>query len=79
MEVIYDLDEEASNLAKELGMTLRRTPTSSQDPRFAAMIRELVLERRGDIPTRTSLGVLGPSHDVCPVDCCTPPPARPAR
>ncbi len=79
MEVMYDLDEEARLLAAELGMTLRRTPTSSHDPRFAAMIRELVLERRGDIPTRISLGVLGPSHDVCPVDCCTPPPARPSR
>jgi len=78
MEVLYDLDEEARLLAAELGMNLQRTPTSSSDPRFAAMIRELVLERRGDIPTRIALGTYGPSHDVCPVDCCTPPPPRPA-
>lgn len=77
MEVLYDLDEEALLLARELGMNLRRTPTSSHDPRFAAMVRELVLERRGDIPTRIALGSYGPSHDVCPVDCCAPPPARP--
>jgi ferrochelatase len=78
MEVLYDLDEEARLLAEELGMNLQRTPTSSHDPRFAAMIRELVLERRGDQLTRIALGTMGPSHDVCPVDCCTPPPARPA-
>jgi len=78
MEVIYDLDEEARLLAQELGMRVRRTPTSSHDPRFATMIRELVMERRGDQLTRIALGNLGASHDVCPVDCCAPPPARPA-
>lgn len=78
MEVLYDLDEEARLLAEELDMKLDRTPTSSHDPRFAAMIRELVLERRG-METRSALGILGASHDVCPVDCCTPPPARPQR
>lgn len=78
MEVLYDLDEEARLLAAELGMNLKRTPTSSHDPRFAAMIRELVLERSGDLLTRIALGTYGASHDVCPVDCCTPPPARPA-
>ncbi len=77
MEVLYDLDEEARNLAAELGMQFSRTSTSSQDPRFAAMIRELVLERRGDISTRTALGTMGASHDVCLTGCCTPPPARP--
>lgn len=77
MEVLYDLDEEAHLLAKELGMNMQRTSTSSSDPRFAAMIRELVLERRGDLLTRISLGAMGASHDVCPVDCCPPPPARP--
>lgn len=77
MEVLYDLDEEALLLAKELGMNMQRTSTSSSDPRFAAMIRELVLERRGDILTHISLGAMGASHDVCPVDCCPPPPPRP--
>ena len=71
------IDEEALLLARELGMNMQRTSTSSSDPRFAAMIRELVLERRGDILTHISLGVMGASHDVCPVDCCPPPPPRP--
>ncbi len=78
MEVLYDLDEEARLLATELGMTLLRTQTSSHDPRFAAMIRELVLERRGDQLTHIALGAMGPNHDVCPIDCCPPPPARPS-
>jgi ferrochelatase len=77
MEVLYDLDEEARLLAEELGMRLVRTGTASHDPRFAAMIRELVLERRGDLQERRAYGILGPSHDVCPLDCCGTPPARP--
>ncbi len=77
MEVMFDLDEEARLLAAELGMQMVRAGTASHDPRFAGMVRELVLERRGDLPERRALGVLGPSHDVCPVDCCAPPPARP--
>jgi ferrochelatase len=78
MEVMFDLDEEARLLADELGMKMARAGTASHDVRFAAMIRELVLERRGDITERRALGVMGPNHDVCPVDCCAPPPARPA-
>jgi ferrochelatase len=77
MEVMYDLDEEARLLAQELGMEMLRTGTASKDSRFAAMVRELVMERRGDLPEKRALGILGPSHDVCPADCCAPPPARP--
>ncbi|MDX2268850.1 MAG: ferrochelatase [Bryobacter sp.] len=77
MEVMYDLDEEAHLLAQELGMEMVRTGTAAKDHRFAEMVRELVLERRGDLPEKRALGMLGPSHDVCPVDCCAPPPARP--
>ena len=79
MEVLYDLDEEARLLAGELGIEMIRTPTSSTDPRFIAMIRELVIERRDGLSTRNALGILGASHDVCPVDCCPPPPMRPPR
>jgi protoporphyrin/coproporphyrin ferrochelatase len=78
MEVLFDLDEEARLLAAELGMKMQRSGTAAEDPRFAAMIRELVLERRGDLSEKRALGLYGPNHDVCPVDCCTPPPARPA-
>jgi len=73
MEVVYDLDTEARQLCDELGLHMVRAATVGADPRFAAMIRELVLERLGDAPRR-ALGVLGPSHDVCAEDCC---PRRP--
>ncbi|MBS0207563.1 MAG: ferrochelatase [Planctomycetes bacterium] len=81
LEVMYDLDTAAQQLAHELGMNLVRAATVGTHPRFVTMIRELIVERiaaeQGGAPARPALGCLGPSHDVCPVDCCLPP-ARPA-
>jgi ferrochelatase len=71
MEVLYDLDTEAKDLANELGMNLVRAKTVGTHPRFVAMIRELVVERMTGASERPALGGRGPSHDVCPVDCCT--------
>lgn len=76
MEVLYDLDTEAKDLCAELGLSMTRVPTPGADPRFVAMIRELVMERMGLAAPRT-LGSRGPNHDVCPVGCCPAPP-RPA-
>ncbi len=45
MEVLYDLDTEATAKAEELGLPVRRSATVGADPRFAAAIRDLVLER----------------------------------
>jgi protoporphyrin/coproporphyrin ferrochelatase len=82
MEVLYDLDTEAVAKAEELGLPVRRSATVGADPRFAAAVRELVLERaaaeRGAAVTRCALGSLGPSHDVCPVGCCPARVAKPA-
>jgi ferrochelatase len=82
MEVKYDLDTEAAAKAAEIGLPVSRASTVGADPRFAAAVRELVLERaaaeRGEAPQRCALGALGPSHDVCPAGCCparTPKPA----
>ena len=72
MEVVYDLDTEARQLCGDLGLHMVRAETVGADPRFAAMIRELVLERIGGAPKR-ALGELGPSHDVCADDCCPAP------
>jgi len=76
MEVVYDLDTEARQLCDRLGLNMVRAETVGDDPRFAGMIRELLLERLGDAPRR-ALGEFGPSHDVCAEDCC-PAPRKPA-
>ncbi|MGW0732655.1 ferrochelatase [Streptomyces sp. NPDC002851] len=82
MEVMYDLDTEATAKAAELGLPVARSATVGADPRFAAAVRELVLERaateRGEDVRPCALGSLGASHDLCPVGCCparTPKPA----
>jgi ferrochelatase len=79
MEVLYDLDEEAQQKAKSLGLNLVRAGTVGTHPRFVRMIRELVEERLTDSPKRLALGSLGPSHDACPVDCCGYEPRRPVH
>ena len=73
MEVLYDLDTEARRLSEQLGLNMVRAKTVGTDPRFVAMIRELVLERMESLEKR-ALGVFGPNHDVCPEDCCPSPP-----
>ncbi|WP_042414137.1 ferrochelatase [Streptacidiphilus anmyonensis] len=74
MEVKYDLDTQAREKAEELGLPVVRAATVGADPRFAAAVRDLVLERaartRGEAVTPCALGALGASHDVCPVGCC---------
>ncbi|MEU8543287.1 ferrochelatase [Streptomyces sp. NPDC048717] len=82
MEVLYDLDTEAAAKADELGLPVRRSATVGADPRFAAAVREIVLDRaateRGRRVTPCALGTLGPSHDLCPIGCCPARTERPA-
>jgi ferrochelatase len=77
LEVLYDLDTEAQRFCDELGINMIRAATVGTHPRFIQMIRELIEERMTDSPTRLALGTLGPSHDVCPDDCCRYVPTRP--
>jgi len=70
MEVLFDLDVQARAHAAKLGINLIRADTVGTHPAFVRMIRELVLERMIAHPVRRSLGMRGPSHDICPVDCC---------
>jgi ferrochelatase len=74
LEVIWDLDHEAAETAARLGLAWRRVATPGTDPRFVAMIAELVAERTAGAPRR-KLGEL-PVWDSCPVGCCRMP-ARP--
>ncbi|WP_129293806.1 ferrochelatase [Streptomyces lydicus] len=82
MEVTYDLDTEATAKAAELGLPVARSATVGADPRFAAAVRDLLLERaaaeRGAAPERCALGALGAGHDLCPVGCCPARTPRPA-
>jgi len=78
IEILWDLDTEAKQLADTLGLNMVRAATVGSHPEFVGMIRELIDERMAGAPRR-ALGKLGPSHDVCPVDCCaySPQPAGP--
>ena len=79
MEVLYDLDDEARKKAAALGLNFVRAGTVGTHPRFVRMIHELVEERLTGNSARPALGTLGPSHDVCPVDCCLSGAGVPAR
>ncbi|HUE71121.1 MAG TPA: ferrochelatase [Pirellulaceae bacterium] len=76
LEVLYDLDDEAARHAQKLSLNFIRAATVGTHPRFVQMIRELVEERMAEHPVRLALGTLGPSHDVCPIDCCRYEPRR---
>ena len=78
LEVLFDLDTEAQQLAAELGMTMIRAATAGTHPAFVSMIYELVVERTKGSANKRAMGERGPSHDVCPVDCCLPGVGRPA-
>jgi ferrochelatase len=69
MEVLYDLDTEASQLCLELGIHMVRALTPGVHPRFVSMIRGLIAEA-----VAGSEAVMAD----CAVDCCPPPPRRPA-
>ena len=70
MEVVYDLDTEAAQLATELGLNMVRAGTVGTHPAFISMISELIAERTGDAVERRSLGDLGAAADLCPPGCC---------
>ena len=76
MEVLYDLDTEASALCAELGLHMVRAGTVGTHPRFIRMVRELIEERVAG-GERRALGASGPYPDVCPENCCPAPARRP--
>jgi ferrochelatase len=80
LEVLWDLDEEAARTAAEAGLGFARAATPGTDPRFVAMVGELVLERlhaSGSVRRGEAPALSGPT---CTRTCC-PAPARgrPAR
>jgi len=69
VEVLFDLDHEATAIAETYGLQLIRAGTVGKHPRFVRMIRELMTERIEGLPPQ-SPGSLGPNLDVCPETCC---------
>jgi protoporphyrin/coproporphyrin ferrochelatase len=76
MEIVHDLDVEASETAASLGMAFARAAAPGPSQRFAGMVLELVNERLSGAPP-LALGDLGPSPRDCPADCCLY--SRPSR
>lgn len=76
MEVLYDLDWEARQKCEELGLPMARAATAGTDPRFIAMIRELIAERLGLTDEKRAIGQYPANHDVCPENCCLYPLPR---
>jgi len=73
LEVLYDLDTEAADLARELGMDLVRAETVGTHPAFMEMIVQLIAERLSPAGPKLAIGAFSPNHDVCPAGCCPPP------
>ncbi len=78
LEVLFDLDVEARELAGELGLRLARAGTAGTHPAFVAGLADLIVERLTPGAERPALGRFGPSHDVCAPDCCLPGTGRPS-
>jgi len=74
MEVAYDLDTEALETARELGMDAVRAGSVSTREPFVAGLVDMVLERaaaeRGEEVERVTVGTLGAWPDVCRPGCC---------
>jgi ferrochelatase len=69
LEVIWDLDNEAADTARRLGMAYARAGTPGTDPRFVAMVHDLVSER-------VNAGTL-PVRGTCQAGCCASKGGRP--
>ncbi|MEU0571766.1 ferrochelatase [Nonomuraea sp. NPDC005983] len=61
MEVVYDLDTEAKQVADELGLPLERAATAGTHPAFVRMVRQLMDE---------------PEPVACALTCCPAPRRR---
>jgi len=73
LEVVYDLDIEAVEHARRLGLGLVRATTPGTSPAFVAMITELIAERTDPTTVRRALGT-GPVRPIdCPDGCCSAP------
>lgn len=82
LEVVWDLDAEASERAAKLGMAFARAATPGTDPRFARLVVELIREHVEGVPARklSDFVVAGCTLNGAPCEpgCCERP-QRPQR
>jgi ferrochelatase len=76
VEVIWDLDHEAKDLATSLGMRFRRAATVGTHPEMVAMIADLVRAAVADEPC-ASVRPDGHPRGLCAPGCCAYTPRRP--
>ena len=76
LEVLYDLDTQAAELCRNLGIGFYRSATVGTHPAFVSMIRELILEQTEGLSPRF-LGKPGPDAALCSAQCCAAPRGRP--
>ena len=74
MEVVHDLDTEAAETARELGLAFSRADTVGMSAAFVIGLVDLLEERaaqaRGEQPDQPVVGNLGPWPSTCVVGCC---------
>jgi protoporphyrin/coproporphyrin ferrochelatase len=71
MEVLFDLDTQAREVADSLGIELVRARTVSAAPRFVAGLRDVIADRIEGRTPRT-LGTRGARPWPCAPGCCAP-------
>ena len=83
LEVVYDLDRQAAATARARGIRLLRTATPGTDPRFVAMILDLMEEAGGRRPPSwlgdLGTGALSLRRRLLPATHTRPGRPRPAR
>ncbi len=79
LEVAWDLDVEAEQRSRQLGLPMVRAATVGTDGRFVSMVRQLVEERIEEPAGRPALGTRGPAGDRCAPGCCLGPSWPPVR
>ncbi|WP_308505079.1 hydrogen peroxide-dependent heme synthase, partial [uncultured Actinomyces sp.] len=83
MEVVFDLDTEAAQTARDLGMPYARAATVGTHPAFIDSLVDILFERaaaaRGEDVRPDSTTGVGPFHTVCPDSCCRNGAGHPGR
>ena len=83
MEVVFDLDTEAAQTARDLGMPYARAATVGTHPAFVDSLVDILFERaataRGEDVRPDSTTGVGPFHTVCPDSCCRNGGRHPGR